>query len=116
MLGIVITTADVSYEPVITEGALNVTLEDAYELYKSLGHMVGTDVFSEQLDLNARLSKFLVAVRDQYQIDICQCGGIINLANSQEAEAKMCSVCLTDATPPVHNDITTDIFHDPNPT
>ena len=56
-----------------------------------------SDILSNLLEENTKLSKFLVNAKRDYNIDVCQCGGIVNLSNSQQAESHQCYSCLTDA-------------------
>ncbi len=48
------------------------------------------------------LLEYYNRVKDEYMIEMCTCGRIIDLNDSQQAESKLCHVCLTDATPPTH--------------
>ncbi len=40
------------------------------------------------------LTEFYNKIKDEYEIEMCNCGGIVDLKNPQQVIAKMCEQCL----------------------
>ena len=92
---------------VFTDVTVELTLLELVDLFEKIYPTLAVDsILGKQLEINHRLSKFLVNVQNEYQMNACECGAVIHI------DAKMCESCsvadITKTVEPSRNADQTD--------
>ncbi len=74
------------------EGAL-VTAQRIMEKQRKHIAVFKAEVVCEQAK-NEMLLEWYSLIRDEYEIEMCNCGGIVDLKNPLQADSDMCEQCL----------------------